>query len=131
MENRSQVGPGMAVLEALGRQYGSGTAVSRALGRHVGHGMAVSGTLGRQVGSGTAVSGALGHLERPQGHPGVQKRTSNGRVPRESVRERFFIDFWSFCEVSEPSEVPHLSAKTGVRPFALSVALKPRKTKKI
>ena len=78
MENRSQVGPGMAVLEALGRQYGSGTAVSRALGRHVGHGMAVSGTLGRQVGSGTAVSGALGHPERPQGHPGVQRRTSNG-----------------------------------------------------
>ena len=74
MENRSQVGPGMAVLEALGRQYGSGTAVSRALGRHVGHGMAVSGTLGRQVGSGTAVSGVLGRLERLQGRHGVQKR---------------------------------------------------------
>ena len=73
MENRSQVGPGMAVLEALGRQYGSGTAVSRALGRHVGHGMAVSGTLGRQVGSGTAVSGVLGRLERLQGRHGVQK----------------------------------------------------------
>ena len=77
VENRSQVGPGMAVLEALGRQYGSGTAVSRALGRHVGNGMAVSGALGRQVGPGTAVSGALGRLERPQGRPGVQKRTPN------------------------------------------------------
>ena len=74
VENRSQVGPGMAVLEALGRQYGSGTAVSRALGRHVGHGMAVSEALGRQVGSGTAYSGALGRLERPQGRHGVQKR---------------------------------------------------------
>ena len=78
MENRSQVGPGMAVLEALGRQCGSGAAVSRALGRQVGNGMAVSEALGRQVGSGTAVLGALGRLERPQGRPGVQKRTSNG-----------------------------------------------------
>ena len=77
VENRSQVGPGMAVLEALGRQYGSGTAVSRALGRHVGNGMAVSGALGRQVGPGTVVSGALGRLERPQGRPGVQKRAPN------------------------------------------------------
>ena len=78
VENRSQVGPGMAVLEALGRQYGSGTAVSRALGRHVGNGMEVSGALGRQVGPGTGVSGALERMERPQGHPGVQKRTPNG-----------------------------------------------------
>ena len=77
VENRSQVGPGMAVLEALGRQYGSGTAVSRALGRHVGHGMAVSGALGRQVSPGTVVSGALERMERPQGRPGVQKRTPN------------------------------------------------------
>ena len=77
VENRSQNGPGMAVLEALGRQYGSGTAVSRALGRHVGYGMAVSGALGRQVGPGTVVSGALGRLERPQRRPGVQKRTPN------------------------------------------------------
>ena len=77
VENRSQVGPGMAVLEALGRQYGSGTAVSRALGRHVGHGMAVSGALGRQVGPGTVVSGALERMERPQGRTVVQKRTPN------------------------------------------------------
>ena len=77
VENRSQVGPGMAVLEALGHQYGSGTAVSRALGRHVGNGMAVSRALGRQVGPGTPVSGTLGRLERPQGRPRVQKRTSN------------------------------------------------------
>ena len=78
VENRRQVGHGMAVLEALGHQYGSGTAVSRALGRHVGHGMAVSGALGRQVGPGTVVSGALECMERPQGRPGVQKRTPNG-----------------------------------------------------
>ena len=101
VENRSQVGPGMAVLEALGRQCGSGTAVSRALGRHVGHGMAVSGALGRQVGLGMAVLEALGHqygsgtavsraLGRHVGNgmavsralgrqvgPGVQKRTPN------------------------------------------------------
>ena len=77
VENRSQVGPGMAVLEALGRQYGSGAAVSRALGRQVGHGIAVSGALGRQVGPGTVVSGALERMERPQGRPGMQKRTPN------------------------------------------------------
>ena len=51
VENRSQVGPGMAVLEALGHQYGSGAAVSRALGRHVGNGMAVSRALGRILAS--------------------------------------------------------------------------------
>ena len=156
VENRSQVGPGMAVLEALGRQYGSGTAVSRALGRHVGHGMAVSGALGRQVGPGTVVSGALGRLERPQGRPGVQKRTPNStrmdaagtkidakwaleakktnfvtQLPQVSVLECFFIDLWCFREVSEASEVPRLSAKTRVGPFALWVALEPQKTSKM
>ena len=106
MENRSQVGPGMAVLEALGRQYGSGAAVSRALGRHVGHGMAVSGTLGRQVGSGTAVSETLG-----------------SQVGSGTATFAFFwlfsCDFGQFCKACEPSEVPCLSAKTVVQPFVL------------
>ena len=78
MDNRRQVGPEMAGSKALGRQNGSGTAVSGALGRQVGQGMAVSDALGCQVGSGTAVLGTLGRLERPQGRPGMQKRTSNG-----------------------------------------------------
>ena len=78
MDNRRQVGPEMAGSKALGRQDGSGTAVSGALGRQVGPGMAVSEALGRQVGCGMAVLGALGRLERPQGRPGVQKRTPNG-----------------------------------------------------
>ena len=72
VDNRRQVGPGMAVSGALGHH--SETTVSRALGRQVVHGMAVSESLGRHVGSGTAVSGALGRLEIPQGHHGVQKR---------------------------------------------------------
>ena len=146
----------MAVLEALGRQYGSGTAVSRALGRHVGNGMAVSAALGRQVGPGTAVSGALGRVERPQGRPGVQKRTPNStridaartKIDAKWVLEAqknelcqaapsgislgmFFIDFWCFREVSEASEVPRLSAKTRVGHFALWVALEPQKTLKM
>ena len=116
VENRSQVGPGMAVLEALGHQYGSGT----------------------------AVSGALGRLERPQGRPGVQKRTPNSTridaagtkidakwaleakknelcqaAPSGISLGMFFINFWCFREVSEASEVPRLSAKTRVGPFAL------------
>ena len=156
VENRSQVGPGMAVLEALGRQYGSGSAVSRALGRQVSHGTAVSEALGRQVGPGTAVSGALGRLERPQGRPGVQKRTPNSTridaaetkidamwaleakknelcqaAPSGISLGMFFINFWCFREVSEASEVPRLSAKTWVGPFALWVALEPQKTLKI
>ena len=77
MDNRHQVGPGTAVLNALGRQDGSGTAVSGALGHQVGPGMAVSDALSRQVGSGTVVSGTLGRLGRPQGRPRVQKRASN------------------------------------------------------
>ena len=122
MDNRHQVGPEMAGSGALGHQDGSGTAVSGALGRQVGPGTAVSEALGRQVGSGTAVLGALGHLDRPQGHPGVQKRTSNGagmdavgakidakwaleaqkktnfvtEVPKESVSECFFNRFLEF-----------------------------------
>ena len=67
----------MAVSGALGHQGGSGTTVSRALGRQVGHETVVSEALGRQVGSGTAVLKALGRPERPQGRPGVQKRTPN------------------------------------------------------
>ena len=77
VDNRHQVGPGTAVLNALGRQDGSGTAVSGALGHQVGPGMAVSDALSRQVGSGTVVSGTLGRLGRPQGRPRVQKRASN------------------------------------------------------
>ena len=65
-------------MNALGRQDCSGTAVAKALGRQVGPGMAVSEALSRQVGSGRVVSGTLGRLERPQGRPGMQKRTSNG-----------------------------------------------------
>ena len=123
---------------------------------HVSHEMAVSGALGRQVGSGTAVSGALGHLERPQGRPGVQKRTPNStridaagtKIDAKSGLEAkkselcqaapsgislgmFFIDFWCFREVSEASEVPRLSAKKRVGPFALWVALEPQKTLKM
>ena len=60
-----------------------------------------------------------------------QKNTNFvSQLPQDTVSECFLIDFWSSREVSEPSEVPHLSAKTRVRPFALSVALKPRKATK-
>ena len=118
--------------------------------------MAVSGALGRQVGPGTVVSGALECLERPQGRPVVQKRTPNStrmdaagtkidanwaleakktnfvtQLPQVSVLGCFFIDFRCFREVSEASEVPRLSAKTGVWPFALWVALEPQKTSKM
>ena len=40
---------------------------------------------------------------------------------RRSDRPSFFIDFWFFRKVSEPSKVPRLSAKSRVRPFALRV----------
>ena len=67
----------------------------------------------------------------PSGPWTLKKTDFVTQLSRESVSVCFSIDFWCFREVSEPSEVPHLSAKTRVRPFALSVALKPRKTKKI
>ena len=146
----------MAISGALVHQGGSGTTVFRALGRQVGHEMVVSEALGRQVGSGTAVSGALGRLERPQGRHGVQKRAPQSarmdaagtkidakwsldaektnfvtQLSRESVLVCFSTDFWHFCEVSKASEVPRLSAKTEVRPFALWVALEPRTTLKV
>ena len=142
VENRSQVGPGMAVLEALGRQYGSGTAVSRALGRHVGHGMAVSGALGRQVGPGTVVSGALGRLERPQGRPGVQKRTPNStridaagtkidakwaleakktnfvtQLPQVSVLGCFLSIFGVFAKSAKPLKYRACQQKQGLGPL--------------
>ena len=142
VENRSQVGPGMAVLEALGRQYGSGTAVSRALGRHVGHGMAVSGALGRQVGPGTLVSGALGRLERPQRRPGVQKRTPNStrmdaantkidakwaleakktnfvtQLPQVSVLECFLSICGVFAKSAKPLKYRACQQKQGLGPL--------------
>ena len=53
------------------------------------------------------------------------------QLSRELVSECFSIDFWHFCKVGEASEVPRLSAKTKVWPFALWVALEPRKIMKI
>ena len=50
-----QVGPGTTVLIALGHQVGPGTAVLMALGRQVCPGTAFSRVLGRQVGPGTAL----------------------------------------------------------------------------
>ena len=50
MDNRRQVGPGMAVAEALGCQDGSGTAVSGAL--QVGHQVGRNDGLGASGGSG-------------------------------------------------------------------------------
>ena len=98
----------------------------------------------------------LGAWKDPKGAPGYRKErpiapelTPRGRksmrsgpwkpkktnfvkqLPQVSVLECFFIDFWCFREVSEASEVPRLSAKTGVGPFALWVALEPQKTSKM
>ena len=103
-----------------------------------------------------AVSGALGRLEIPQGRHVVLKRAPKTarmdaagtkidakwsldaektnfvtQLSRESVSVCFSIDFWHFCKVGEASEVPRLSAKTKVWPFALWVALEPRKIMKI
>ena len=64
--------------------------------------------------------------------PWMQKKTSFvTQLPQVSVLECFFIDLWCFREVSEASEVPRLSAKTRVGPFALWVALEPQKTSKM
>ena len=96
---------------------------------------------------------ALERLERRQGRHWVQKRAPQSarmdaagtkidakwsldaektnfvtQLSRESVLVCFSIDIWHFCEVSKASEVPRLSAKTEVRPFALWIALEPRKT---
>ena len=98
----------------------------------------------------------LGAWKDPKGAPGYRKErpiapelTPRGRksmrskpwkpqktnfvkqLPQVSVLECFFIDFWCFREVSEASEVPRLSAKTRVGPFALWVALEPQKTSKM
>ena len=50
---------------------------------------------------------------------------------RRSDFQSTFVDFRCFLKVCEPSEVPRLSAKTGVRPFALWVALESQKTLKM
>ena len=64
--------------------------------------------------------------------PWTPKKTNfDTQLPQVSVLECFFIDLWCFREVSEASEVPRLSAKTGVWPFALWVALEPQKTSKM
>ena len=53
------------------------------------------------------------------------------QLSRESVSVCFSIHLGYFCEVGKASEVPRLLAKTKVRPFALWVALEPRKTLKM
>ena len=79
----------------------------------------------------TPESTLRGGKSMPSGLRRREKTNFVSQLPQDTVSECVLIDFWSFREVSEPSEVSHLSAKTGVRPFALSVALKPRKTTKI
>ena len=67
----------------------------------------------------------------PSGPWTLKKTNFVTQLSRESVSVCFSIDFWDFCEVGKASEVPRLSTKTKVRPFALWVALEPRKTLKI
>ena len=155
VENRSQVGPGMAVLEALGvmalvRRFQGPLAVTLAMEWRFQGLLAVKLALERRFRE------RLGAWKDPKGAPRCRKErpiapelTPRGRksmrskpwkpqktnfvkqLPQVSVLECFFIDFWCFREVSEASEVPRLSAKTGVGPFVLWVALEPQKTLKI
>ena len=67
----------------------------------------------------------------PSGPWTLKKTNFVTQLSRESVSMSFSIDFWDFCEVSKVSEVPRLSAKTRVGPFALWVALEPQKTLKM
>ena len=67
----------------------------------------------------------------PSGPWTLKKTNFVTQLSRESVSVCFSIDFWHFCEVGEASEVPRLSAKTKVWPFALWVALESLKTTKI
>ena len=55
-----QVGPGTAVLGALGQFWGSGTGLSKDFGHQVGPRTVVLKALGSQVGPGTTVLMALG-----------------------------------------------------------------------
>ena len=67
----------------------------------------------------------------PSGPWTLKKTNFVTQLSRESVSVCFSIDFWHFCKVGEASEVPRLSVKTKVWPFALWVALEPRKIMKI
>ena len=67
----------------------------------------------------------------PSGPWTLKKTNFVTQLSRESVSVCFSIDFEDLCEVGKASEVPRLSAKTEVRPFALWVALEPQKTSKM
>ena len=129
---------------ALERQVASGTAVSRALGRQVGLVWAArqAGWAGRpgQAGRGRlilaqgrsprAALDAKLALERRFRQPldvklALERRFWRPLEVKLALERQFYnfllfsCDLWQFRKACEPSEVPCLSTKTEVQPFAL------------